>query len=387
LERPTEAGAGMPKLELEARRKDGTIGFGVGCFHFGVSKPGPFKMTLAEYAHEVEQALKRLPTVNNIQMRVGPDKDDVFERATEDDVVYIDDGVAVPLPSHFSLWFDVFIPRRIQDEVFPNHGAWSGSENFQVHIRYEYDSPVAFVIPLRQSEDFEPTAAIPVVREYLARELNKESTTIRFGTLGPSPMHANFFVRQTPNQESAEISTFATQLGYARVDISFNTKNLIESKLLENAIALVADEADLFYHLESMRVFAIKEWREFQEEVDPLIESDAPEPLLKRFRISGRANQIQKAHRDLTMFEYRIASNEFVGEREFEKLYSRVRVPIIKPMLEELLKGQDIFPTQHIGKLLTFLEQRRSKASELAIVVLASVLGGVAGAALTNLTK
>jgi hypothetical protein len=50
-------------------------------------------------------------------------------------------------------------------------------------------------------------------------------------------------------------------------------------------------------------------------------------------------------------------------------------------------QDRQIFPTQHVRQLVTFLEKRRSKALELLMILSASLIGGVAGSLITLLAK
>lgn len=369
-----------------AKQPDGSLGFAVGAFHFGVTNPTPFEMTVRSYADAVNRALGQLSNVNNIEMDVGDEPDRKFGLQAGDENPQVEHGQAFPLPSNFRVSFDLFIPKRIQDDIRQSLGP-TGSEQFRVSIRYLYHSPVCFVVPVTQSDGARPSASIPVVREYLRSVMNLSTSPIRFGVIGPTPMHADFFAHRV-KQDEAFTTKFTESTAYGRVDLLIPSDGSESgAELLESAFYAVSEEADLYYHLECTRISNLLKWSAFEEEFSHLM--GPQEALSFQQRVVARlrrARDIEQAHRQLSMLEYDVASAKYSADMDVKQHYRRARFKTIQPLVEQQTVPRDMYPTEHFGKLLSFLEQRRSKAFELLVVLVASLIGGIAGAVVTLLT-
>jgi len=67
--------------------------------------------------------------------------------------------------------------------------------------------------------------------------------------------------------------------------------------------------------------------------------------------------------------------------------YSTDEPTYLESFVKRAMQDRQVFPTQQVNQLATFLEKRRSKAVELFIILSASLIGGVAGSLLTLLAK
>lgn len=369
-----------------AVRKDGSIGIGVCCFHFGLTKSPPYEMTVQQYADTVRRALESVQTINDIEIVLGEEASRLFGLDSDDDVGDIEDGNAFPLPSFFSVSFTLFIPTRIQEELgrkapFPS----TGSESFFVQIHYQYASPVCIVIPLAQSGEHSPSASIPTVREYLRGAINTFGSEVRFGALGPSPVHADFFVYPAVGQEDVVCTEFQRQHGYASVKIKVSaTETDAVQDLIWKLFPELLYEADTYYHVVALRVEALRRWREFEREFGPVMDSPDDVPIWRRIPSHARrAELIHKANLELTRFEYFMASSRYEARQDFEEHYQRAQVTYMKPILEAEIAKEDVFPTEHFAKMLSFLEARRSQSFEMLVVLVAAIVGGIAGSTLT----
>jgi hypothetical protein len=170
------------------------ISFGVGCFHFWPTAIPPFTLTIDEYADQLRETLESIPTISNIEIDADSATPDV--PVTEKLLTLSDGEDFLPHPAFLDISFDVYIPYRIQEEITDEITTdRTLTENFRVHIRYDYEAPLVFVELLNPSKLPDPSQAVQVVREYLNRQVNCSLRKVRFDALGPSPFHADFYIR------------------------------------------------------------------------------------------------------------------------------------------------------------------------------------------------
>jgi len=115
----------------------------------------------------------------------------------------------------------------VQEQVF--HGSNAGIERFRVEITYDDEFPVTFISPIGDLEDIENgfSDAVPIVREFMLSKCGK-SDGVRFVCMGPSPFHAEFYLKMSEGEEKIEIKR---SLGYD--DIVYTTHYGMDEDLHE----------------------------------------------------------------------------------------------------------------------------------------------------------
>lgn len=360
------------------------LAFGVACFHFGFTPNIPYFGTLGDYADKVRSALNRVQNINNVRVELAEGEDHKFA-ITEEVDGGIEKGQPFPLCHFFLVEFELYIPFRIQKEVFPSgEEQATGTENFKIYIRHAYDSPICFVVPVGMAETSIPSSSIPVVREFLKREMNRDSE-IKFGALGPSPMHANFYLKwQKENGGELLEVAFFRSTGYARVVISADPSAYPSlEEAFDDVRFKMSDEVDAFYAITQIDVRARFSWRKLEDDLNDLTSNVSGIELRERIRRAwGRSEKLAKLHGDLARFEASMIIGKHKIDAEVGRLYRGLTVQFIKPIIDDELADRTAFPTSQVGRLVEFLEQRRSKAVELIIVLVSAVIGGIAGSVL-----
>lgn len=178
--------------------------FGVGCFHF-VDDDWDFEYSSPSfYSAQVRSLLQSVDNISNIEVNIGsgflmfP-----LEPETTD---YGGNGPFNPCPSSGHISFDVFLPERVQRQSFDDTFI-QGCENFRVYISYDYDFPVTVIAPVGDYDISEDgfSSSVPIVREFLFEKLGTKEG-VRFSYMGPSPFHAEFFLKISPEDHGMTIN-------------------------------------------------------------------------------------------------------------------------------------------------------------------------------------
>lgn len=233
------------------------------------------------------------------------------------------------------------------------------------------------------------STAIVVVRRYLQRWLNKPSNGVVFTTVGPSPFHADFQVEgySTPNEIdlSFQCETFETR-GYAGVTFRCHSGEYSTATEACNALFYeLGEELDLFYEIKRKDSDVIRQWDDVQELASDVIERFKTTGWFKFIHTLTRRSKIAELRISLVEFEERHLSYNYALNDAYRKLYESGRVMFLRKFLDDSVKSRLNFPTQQFIDLIEFLERRRSKSIEFLVILIAALIGGAAGAAITSM--
>lgn len=187
--------------------------FAIGCFSFVDYSAEDDESRLNDYSNNIIDALSKIDNVSNIVVNgissfaffpFHPDKEDGYSNIP-----------FRPCPSSGLVSFDIFIPARVQRDVFPLGEARIDCEHFSLLVDYTGDFPVSILRPSRKIAGDKSSGFsdfVPIVRDYLASRWPPEAK-VKFACLGPSPFHAEFYYRVgTANEITVE-----RQRGYDRI--------------------------------------------------------------------------------------------------------------------------------------------------------------------------
>lgn len=376
----------------EPRERDGEtpeISFGIGCFHFGLRSQGPFTFIPERYRTLLAERLQRISAVNNLVVAIG-DSDSVQMHGGSLPTLESGDGF-FPAFDECAIHFDLYIPERIQRELAADSQFIpSGAEQFRVHLQYHIHGPVTFVELLNVKHSDHPSTAVQVVREFLKREWAREPSEFTFECLGPSPFHADCHLQSTTAfpADSDAILFEALRMnlgGYSDLYFSYQRDDFTDSALALDALMdELGWELSLFYEAERRAVRSYERWSDIEAQILALTE-DVVAPGV-RARIGNRLTRgrdLARLQKNLVHFEAERLVEKHQSEQAFRHMYDTDRPQYLRESLEELLKDAPVFPTTQMTHLIGFLEQRRSQALELAVALLAAVVGGVVGALIT----
>ena len=366
--------------------------FGVGCLDFGLRCKPSTRFSINQYVTLLTKGLESVSSLNNL--KIVPELDDQTNATiTSADGIHANDGMAIF--SHGIVWsitFDLYVPFRIQNDLAGAHmQSHTKTENFNVHIRHAYHSPVAFVELVDADEPPEPSSAMGVVRKYLRRECQRSSHDLVFSSVGPTPFHANFRVeaRAAQNRGGAFEFKELSSRGYSDITFfycasSFNTARAA----LEQLINELEDELDVFYKIQCDNSRKYKRWGQIEQLRFPLsrdFERMGWRQIIRRALTRGR--DLKKLSIALAEFETDQMSDEHFTKEAFRNTYRKGASAFLKAYVEAEMEGRPVFPTKPTTDLLEFIEGRRLKALEFLVVLAAAIVGGVTGSFITILAS
>ncbi len=179
--------------------------FAIGCFHFVQKKWQENDAPGEDYALGISNSLEKIDNVSNVSVsEISGFSDIGFHPKYEDDdeESYLNIPF-IPCPSSGLVTFDVFIPKRVQEEVYPYGYGALHCEKFKVLVDFGGDFPIALIKPGEVisgdlSEGF--SNFVPVIRNYLASRWPKDAS-VKFACLGPSPFHAEFYFQISEKED------------------------------------------------------------------------------------------------------------------------------------------------------------------------------------------
>jgi hypothetical protein len=363
------------------------ISFGVGCFHFWPTAKPPFTLKIDEYSEHLRETLESIPTVSNIEIDVDPTTPEIH--VTEKLLTLSEGEDFLPHPSFLDISFDVYIPYRIQEEITDEITSQkTKTENFTVHIRYAYEAPLTFVELLNPLEAPDPSQGVQIVREYLNREINSSVSKVRFEALGPSPFHADFYICPQDGEDFNEFEVLQTlSRGYDKIKFLYNVGEFtsLSSAKLE-LFSRLEDELGFYYHLVSSRLKANADWSDVTDNLAKLIDVQGKRKLSQRvLNVFRRGRYINQLFTAMVSLEANQIFRRHLIDEGYRGIYATNEPTYLQFYVDNCLKELITYPTQQIGDVARFLEGRRSKTIELAILLLAALLGGAAGSLLTML--
>lgn len=367
----------------------------MGCFHFAVKRKPPFKFKGLEYIKNIETSLRSIPNIDNIEIYFDED----FRKLSLDvrgKILNLEDGEwSFPDVTFGVIKFEVYIPFRIQAKLSREKEIYltTFTEKFKVSVYQTYHLPVAFVETVNPSQECDPSSAVQIIREFLRQEFkNLKPGIIQFECLGPSPFHANFFIKNEVIEESNKANwRFKTKYliggGYDNIEFYFNQEVFNNpEKAKEGLIEELTYEAGFFYYIQSLHVQKMHSWREIEKILDRLIYIHGKKLTKKGLRdFFIFPHLISKAFMSIVEFKVSEFSCSDSIRNDYNDVYSHQEEEYLKSYIDEQIKKDYSYPTEDMHKLIDFLEGRRTKTIEYFIALLSAILGGAIGSILTIL--
>jgi hypothetical protein len=349
---------------------------------------------MADYLRELKAGLEAISAVTNLHIDI-PDvvlNEQSFECA-EDPGEFVEGADHFPPIGFGAILFELHIPRRVQEELVGESGADGiGTERFAVHIDYMYEGPVAFVVLLdAASGERSPSNAVVLVREFLLREIREDDTPIRLDCLGPSPFHAEFCLRLVlPSVSSGSFRVeYEPRIGYDLVRFtSDHAEYALAVQALQSLRELLSNELGFFYWVRALEARWIDQFATIQEQVSALTSMAQKRTFWYRLTSKiRRSSMLRDVFASLIGFD--VTRTFQINRRQelYRSTYPDANGGLLRPYVDRAIADAVDYPTKQITTLVGFLERRHSKAVELAVVMLAAVIGGLAGGALTAFMK
>lgn len=360
----------LPKVGWPVNR----FGFGIGCFHFGVSADPPFVFDPAKYLADLHSLLNSEDNISNLT--ISPEVLKSNPRKITSKAPDANEGRGIFPRLDMEITFEVYIPFRVQERLLKRTPR-TDTEHFAIHIVPTAHAPVALVHPVDGAVECKvPSQMVIVTRKFLKERLSKGPVV--FQNRGPSPFHANFFVEGGVGT----YSYVARKRGYARLTFGFDGTSELQDAA-EDIFMRLAEDLGTFYHLSDLRT----------------------NRLFNRFRIEERLESVVGLGRGrgvsgwwwrLTRSD-RLINELFVELGQYEastielKNFS-ARNPAtgelsawVDDFIQETATRDGDLPVEHLWRLAQHFETARTSNSGNLALILSAVVGGVVGVLLTRL--
>ena len=363
------------------------IRVGFGCFHFKPRLAPGDRFRARDYPKAVARALEESAGIDKVHVH-SPEGDLTWEHEVVDRIPTLREaGGPFPRPYFFSVCFNVRIPDRIQAEITPRLMApllTSGTEEFRVRLSYGYEMPVAVVQPLSTDTRRDPSDGVMLVREFLSRELSRsQQEAIEFESLGPSPMHADFYLMPSVRPADAHGRFWRishTEPAYHRYEYGYDARAYDgPSQVVDEFHSAALTEMSLLYRLAQEEWVGLEAWAEIDAAVAELVKSLRKRGPLGSFRRTFLSSRVL-ADAQLALIEFE-GRQLTAGAKLNRDVTKRCREPgLIQELLKEEYDDRPSFPSEATADLLRLMENRRQTDRDMLMLALASVLGGALGA-------
>ena len=300
-----------------------------------------------------------------------------YTSTIEDDQLSLREGVLFPYISFLNVDFTVFIPARIQDSIFAGESISkrTTTEKFRVSIRHGFHGAVSFVECIDPQEECDPSSAVRLLREYMAKEFSKSASSVTFEYLGPSPFHADFFVQGGETDGNEIRMNELEQRGYNRITFVHDPSSE-PGEVLEFIQNELSHELDLYYEIQRRTVEMIRNGDRLVEEWSQLQATVERMPAL--WKVRARL-QLHRAARNLVLraltLQAEFAVIERQSARDVDETYRNGGATYMEGYVRDRVERLPKYPLDSILAWARHIEEGSFKQTEIIAVVL-SALGG-----------
>ena len=376
--------------DTNSKSPTGSLSFGVGCWDFGIPCGPSQEFTSQDYVAILKERLENIASVNNLNITTLWEDEDA--KADSQHAQETDDGMAIFGQAVVSrIDFDLYMPFRIQDDlVVLRERSDTGTEHFKIHALYVYYSPVVFVELVNPKKPCRPSTAMVVIRRYLQSELEK-THALAFRSVGPTPFHANFCIGSGPVRDKNVTfeHTTSDSRGYSRIAFRYRPDNTLanDRAAFEILMREIVHELDVYYFLQRQSAENYLRWNEVESLFSDIIDHSERMSWWQRIpSVHSQSRRVQELNTRLARFQATQVFDEYVIRKAFHETYGKGIPCYLRKYVEAEVKERPVFPSVPIADLLGFLERRRSKGLELLVILVAAIVGGIAGSLLTMLT-
>ncbi|MFE6078264.1 hypothetical protein ACFVQB_27795 [Paenibacillus sp. NPDC057886] len=351
------------------------ISFGIGCFNFGM-KAGT-ATTVGGYFNELQKTFEAISNISEIKIELDEEDYDFPKEISSSIYDNMSLGGRIkPDVRNVRISFDIFIPKRIQEDLKHNPELFK-TEKFRVVINYTYYFPVAIVQLLEPyGGDVDPSSAVVLVREFLRKEFSKIKSFIDFQVLGPSPFHGDFFIKENNQiKDKFQISILETK-SYDEINIMYNGYTSVDEAFEDIALEIL-DEFGFFYELMHTNLSSSREWSSIEEKFDILISLKQERRKIKNLFLINRI-----------LNDLFISISYFEKDQIFYQSYiqkNKRNIIHFSSYIDREINERVNYPTSQVTELIKLYENQKLNVNVVSATVIAAISGGVMGAVITAL--
>ncbi|WP_374369732.1 hypothetical protein [Dongia sp.] len=362
--------------------------FGIGCLWFGskcIENEGDVeRFDPEEHLAAIQKSLEAIPNLSDLKID-RPENLSIavsFEAADDDDEIF-------PVIPNVQIKFKLYLPKRIQDQIFKYRESLTDSEHFEVLIKYGYRAAVAFISYSASVPPTSPADCVVVVRKYLEQQVNKNNKTVDFRTLGPSPFHVDFLFEAAHDGESIDRFRFVDSsrpgTGYGDITVEYNRDRFSSIDAAWVAFTNEMNEQiENYYVAVQCRNAVMSCTYEVEEHLNSLLKLQMDSGLVA---FLSRFWKAPSKTRDLMISlleaeRHKLTSTRFLDECRRDGLIKEGS-PFSAHTVRRIAEQNDRLPVGQIGEVVRLFEERHLKKLEGGVVLVAGVLGGAVGAIVT----
>lgn len=366
--------------------------FGVGCMHFSIADKLRGHISIQEYADEVVRVLELFTTITDVDIYF--DEDAKNEKiCVEPPNPQLQNGESCyPHIPRYNLEFKVYIPFRVQAALIGTKEKYvdTFTEKFKVYLKHDWYGPVSYIDCLGAKAESNPSTAVQVIREYLAKELNGLETFLKIDFVGPSPFHADFFLSADEDMKKEEGMLFhldqMKKPGYDTLKFRYSTTDFDSEEIAFDVLMdELADELAFFYALNVREAKRIHNWFAIYENMHTILEFENKESKKKlKDKLFLRSKLFRTVFRDIGLFKGEDIFNKSLNEQHYASIYkSKKHNTYLQAYVDDELSDSQVYPIQETSDLLKYFDQKSSKSLELIVVFIAAIMGGIVGSLIT----
>lgn len=180
-----------------------------------------------------------------------------------------------------------------------------------------------------------------------------------------------------------------TQLarGYDEITFQYDENEFASPASAEyDLYSKLEDELGFYYYVVSTRLKTHEDWDKIKGPLSKLTDVEGKRKFTQRLiNILLRGRYINELFTAIVTLEVNQIFRRNLIDEGYRGIYSKNETTYLQLYIDEGLKELTSYPTTQISEAARFLEGRRSKTIELIIILIASLIGGVAGSLLTLL--
>ena len=369
--------------------------FSLGCLHFAFTKGFPIEISGSDYEKEITALLNKIEAVERLKVLNKSEIQDT-SFSIKKAMNFSDGDRPVPYPMGFELSFDLYIPKRFQENICKKYGRKPDTftEHFNVILFYEYYAPVCFVECLNPSEFAEPSDAIPIIKDFINDRISQIDDRFELQRLGPSPFHADFYLLEHKPEDSPAppegdkfwrfISHCSRLTGYDVWLFYYNPEEFGDINEAQKALYnQLSNEASVYYLIRMHQAQNTNEWISIENLSEEIFQRKNNSYIRKIFRSFSDGSKIEHLVLRMSQFESSRLRKNTMNQSAISSVLNVERAIFLETDINNLADEEYKYPIEQLRELIRFFDSQRSRILNSIAVVFAAIVGGMAGSLLT----
>lgn len=353
-----------------------------GSWYFAPSVTETTEFSQESYFATVRRCLAGIEGVTNVTIDLDPEENSAKVEArplgTDPQDVYVG-----PHWGFAAIKFVLHVPRARQAQVEGIRRHEDIGERFAVRMGYGWQVPVCALEVLDEAAT-DPTSSSGLVFRYLRQEVKRSAEQLELGCIPPIFVHADFYLAAAEPGSLSDpfvLSEYCVP-AYHRYTYLYDPEETPDP--VGRFFFEIQSELDLYYRSQDADRQEGMIWLEVSEEIDALVDPSGEVSWLTRSteRLT-RGRRIRSAATKLTRFaaQRQLVRSELA--RNARSQYTSGKQSFVQELVQGELDDCVAYPIEEFSRLIQMFESGRLVELQLAVVIVAAVIGAIIGAAAT----